>query len=460
MTKTTQDSMEALLEELKTAKLKDRYEYLAKKYFISEDGNDDIWKYKKKFHAVVTEFVTWYELWNGRLIARVFFVWQGWKDKKKEKKIVEVQRYLGGCKYKLSRYVYQGSYGVKCLINYMFYTDSRFEEEAKWNITKHTTLDILRECYCGSYYYYTSVENRWFTEHVTSKECEESKHKYCAFSLSKWGEDRIFQWLELYEKHPQVEMFAKLDLMWVLKTGMNYFRWSKKGLAILGLESKNELKYLQACGSIADYRKYKEDLIKYDLDTEGKFNGYLRMRRNNIEFSKKNINFMKKNKFDVYLWLDYLKFVDKLGLPKTNKIIYPEDLRKSHDDLLEKIQIIESEEEEKKIRERVANELYKYRFGDNEFIITPANSPMDLINESKKLNHCVRTYTDNYANGYTNIFLVRKRSEVNTPYYTLELKENEVIQLRGKNNCAPTDAVVGFINKWAKRNKFTGAYIS
>lgn len=460
MTKTTQNSMEALLEELKTAKLKSQYEYLAKKYFISEDGNDDIWKYKKKFHAVVTEFVTCYELWNGRLIARIFFVWQGWKDKKKQKRIVEVQRYLGGCKHKLSRYVYQGNYGIKCLINYVLYTDLRFKEEAEWNITKHTTLDILRECYYGSYYYNTNVENEWVAEYVVSKECEDSKHKYCAFSFTKWERNKIFQWLELYEKHPQVEMFAKLNLMWALDTGMNYFRWSKKGLAILGLESKNELMYLQACGSIAYYREHKDDMVKYDLNTRDKFNGYLRMCRNNMELSKKSLDFMKKNGFDVYLYLDYLKFVDKLGLPKTNTIIYPKDLRTSHDCLLGKIQIIESKEEEKKIRNRVINELYKYRFGDNEFIITPANSPLDLINESKILNHCVRTYTDKYANGYTNIFLIRKRTEVNIPYYTLELKESRIVQLRGKNNCSPTDTVVRFVNKWAKRNKFIGAYIS
>ena len=85
MTKKTQDSLNQLLDELKTADLDDHYDYLANKYFISEDGNDDIWKYKKKFHGVVTWYVTWYELWHGRLIARVYFIWQGWKDKKKTK---------------------------------------------------------------------------------------------------------------------------------------------------------------------------------------------------------------------------------------------------------------------------------------------------------------------------------------------------------------------------------------
>ena len=50
MTKTTQNNLDSLLEELKTANLEDHSNYLANEYFISEDGNDDIWKYKKKFH--------------------------------------------------------------------------------------------------------------------------------------------------------------------------------------------------------------------------------------------------------------------------------------------------------------------------------------------------------------------------------------------------------------------------
>lgn len=166
------------------------------------------------------------------------------------------------------------------------------------------------------------------------------------------------------------------------------------------------------------------------------------------------------NNFNIYFYLDYLRFAEKLGLPKTSKILYPQNLRESHDKLEKKIQVIDSMEKQEQIKNRVIKELYKYRFGDNEFIITPANSPLDLINESKELNHCVRTYIDKYAAGHTNIFLIRKRENVNHPYYTLELRRNEVIQLRGKNNCSPNDSVVDFVNKWAKKNKLSGAYIN
>ncbi len=464
MTKKTQDSLNRLLDELKTADLDDHYDYLANKYFISEDGNDDIWKYKKKFYGVVTWYVTWYELWHGRLIARVYFIWQGWKDKKKTKRIVEVQRYLGGCDYKLSRCVYYGHYGTKCLIGYQFYEENNCDRLPDWMHSKITTNDLVRECYIGSYYYETDIINPHFARYVMSKKCENSVHKYCAFEYTDRDDNYIFEWLAMYEKHPQLEFFAKLDLLWTLSTGMNSFRWSKKGLAILGLESKDELPYLKACGKLTDYRKYKDELIKYNIDTSDKFYAYRRLKSRNIEVNNKILNYLFKLGGAwgrTGLYIDYLSFVDELGLPKTNKIFYPENLEKAHDKLFKKIKMIESKEKDESIRKRIIKKLGKLRYGNEDYIITPASSSFDLINESKKLNHCVRTYVDRYAQGATNIFLIRKREDVNEPFYTLELSNSKsIIQLRGNHNCKPTEGVIGFVNEWAKKNKITGAYIN
>lgn len=104
------------------------------------------------------------------------------------------------------------------------------------------------------------------------------------------------------------------------------------------------------------------------------------------------------------------------------------------------------------IRERVSNEVSKYRFADDDFVITPANSIADLINESAKLNHCVRTYDKRYASGETSIFLIRKRDDVNSPFYTLELSsKNEIKQLRGKNNCTAVNEVLDFVEGWRRK---------
>ena len=55
---------------------------------------------------------------------------------------------------------------------------------------------------------------------------------------------------------------------------------------------------------------------------------------------------MMDNNFNIYFYLDYLRFVEKLGLPKTSKILYPQNLRESHDKLEKKIQVIDSMEKQ------------------------------------------------------------------------------------------------------------------
>lgn len=131
---------------------------------------------------------------------------------------------------------------------------------------------------------------------------------------------------------------------------------------------------------------------------------------------------------------------------------YPDNIGEAHDRLMIQIETKKSAKDDLMIRERISNELSKYRFADDDFVITPANSIADLINESAKLNHCVRTYDKRYASGETSIFLIRKRDDVNSPFYTLELSsKNEIKQLRGKNNCTAVNEVLDFVEEWRRK---------
>ena len=153
------------------------------------------------------------------------------------------------------------------------------------------------------------------------------------------------------------------------------------------------------------------------------------------------------------IYADYIGFCNRLGIPLSSPVKYPKNLREAHDNLQNKIVIKNLEDKTKRIQEQVIKRLYKYRYADERFVITPANSAEDLANESKALNHCVRTYTDRYADGITSIFLIRKRDDVMTPFYTLELKSKKVNQVRGHHNCDPTDDVKNFVGDWCKRHK-------
>ena len=96
-------------------------------------------------------------------------------------------------------------------------------------------------------------------------------------------------------------------------------------------------------------------------------------------------------------------------------------------------------------------------------MIRPCYESKELINESKVLNHCVRTYAKKIANGESLIMFVRKHDEIDTPFVTVELQKrgksknyNYVEQVRAKDNKAPDNFTTNFIHKWMKKNKLKG----
>lgn len=151
-------------------------------------------------------------------------------------------------------------------------------------------------------------------------------------------------------------------------------------------------------------------------------------------------------------YCDYLKDLQKLNLPMDKKHLYPRDFAETHqayaqavktkaDELIME-QFIESENE-------ICRMTEPFLLG--ELMIRPAASPMELEKESAALSHCVRTYKQKVADGRTAILFIRRQSEPDTPYYTLELNaDRKIVQCRGKANISMTEEVENFTDSWYK----------
>ena len=207
-----------------------------------------------------------------------------------------------------------------------------------------------------------------------------------------------------------------------------------------------------------EFKKYRNLIYKFKIEDRSDFNELLklveisRIKYADINISVYAFDYFKMQGTSLYIIKDYYKFCEELGLPMNHSNRYPDNIGEAHDRLMIQIETKKSAKDDLMIRERVSNELSKYRFADDDFVITPANSIADLINESAKLNHCVRTYDKRYASGETSIFLIRKRDDVNSPFYTLELSsKNEIKQLRGKNNCTAVNEVLDFVEEWRRK---------
>lgn len=154
----------------------------------------------------------------------------------------------------------------------------------------------------------------------------------------------------------------------------------------------------------------------------------------------------KYSKSDIAIfWSDYIDSCLKLNMDiKNDSILYSKDVYTAHQNAIRDIKIKENEVFDKKISKRLKN-LDKYCFEYNGLLIRPAKSSIELIDEGLILDHCVATYIERYAKGETSIMVIRKVSEPEKPYFTLELKNNAIIQCYGKHDCRPEKDITEFL---------------
>lgn len=90
-------------------------------------------------------------------------------------------------------------------------------------------------------------------------------------------------------------------------------------------------------------------------------------------------------------------------------------------------------------------------------VIKAPKSVDEIVYEGEKLKHCVGTYINDVAKGNTVILFIRNQNDPQKPYFTVEIKNNEVRQIRGFDDCDPSDNVRRFLDEWKKEKLFAGA---
>lgn len=172
-------------------------------------------------------------------------------------------------------------------------------------------------------------------------------------------------------------------------------------------------------------------------------------------------------------WLEYLKWCKELGYDLDDMFIYmPNNFKKVHDrtakeyqenlDKIEAKKRAEREREAKKRMEQTKRALEEI-LGENKdvqnafqvkgkglLLVVPASAE-DIKAEGAALHHCVGTYVDRVARGETNIFFIRKEQEPDKPYFTMEWKDNDIVQCRGSRNCGMPPEVKAFTEAFKKK---------
>ncbi|WP_214780270.1 PcfJ domain-containing protein [Bacillus sp. ISL-45] len=339
----------------------------------------------------------------------------------------------------------------------------------------------------------TSFQNyRCFCSHASIKEAV----KGTPFQYSTWEEyttsypvNDMLKFFDLAAKYPCIEYLTKLGmdrLVWDKLLGrktFNAINWRGKTINKVLKLSKQELKEIRKYGhSVTPYSLFllqqsKKDGSNFSITEalelsrliDDYYSEHLK-KVNKLTSMRKIFNYIKKQYYSkdagkhyrveyqvLTTWGDYIADCLKLGQDlKDDSILFPTNLYDAHQKTIEKVKVQEDKSLNELIAKRVKS-LNKYCFNKDGFYIRPAASSIELLKEGKHLKHCVGTYAEKYAKGKTDLFLVRKLSDPETPFYTIEISNRRIVQARGLKNCLPTEDVQSFIDTFEaeKLNKIS-----
>lgn len=149
---------------------------------------------------------------------------------------------------------------------------------------------------------------------------------------------------------------------------------------------------------------------------------------------------------------DYLEICQNLKYDLKNSfILYPKDLQKSHDKAAHRQKHktdVQTKRDFIAVYKSISEQLCFEKDGLK--IICPS-VPKDVIAEGHALHHCVGDYINRVVGKECIILFVRKCCEETKPFYTVEIRGQKVVQVRGVGNCAATPEVQGFIDAFKQQ---------
>ena len=136
---------------------------------------------------------------------------------------------------------------------------------------------------------------------------------------------------------------------------------------------------------------------------------------------------------------------------KNSFVLYPRDLKTAHDKTARQF-----EQEKDALLKQGFVAVYKDIAGKLDFekgglkIVAPS-LPDEVIAEGHALHHCVGSYVERVADHECIILFLRRCAAEDQPYYTIEVRGNKAVQVRGMGNCRMTPEVEAFITAWEQR---------
>ena len=286
------------------------------------------------------------------------------------------------------------------------------------------------------------------------------------------------------EKYPEMEYLLKMGLTKLadrvseLATGVRAEKTDVKN--VLGID-KQQLGVCRSMnislGELQVMRSYgkwisEDNLEEYRLlKIPEKYGGLVSDVLKNMSFEKflnyfrkqRQLHFPSTTDQNITWYRDYIEMSEVLGVDLSRKSVrYPKDIKEAHDRLMLLFDSVGNEEVDTalaRVADPVAEDLGVYSYESKMFCIIVPQTRAEFIAEGQSLNHCVGrfpAYYDNHIAGTKMIFFVRRVTDRDRPFFTMEvdMKKLTILQLYGYGDCNAKKHVKrfaeGFVNALRK----------
>lgn len=370
-------------------------------------------KLSERIRAIIPQGETWGKVWYGTIQEADEFLQEFW-DKPHGKRFVP-------------SYLYPGN----------------LPEVLKAGGLEHSGMDILANA--GMKFnvntYIISFHNNSYLEYLAKA------------GLTRLAADIVNdRWVEINRSGKNLREALMLD-----GNHLNRLKTINGGTTILGwlrYEQKNNIRITQESLEWIAGKNLKISDCQDILDE--------------LESVNRMVNYLKKQKIApgkfAIIWRDYLRMAREEGYDTTDNIVrFPKDLKARHDQLVEVRNQRKDDkrlEGYKKLDDRIKGRLpdmKDYFWEDREYMIIPAGTCKELMDEGRKLHHCVGssdTYMRKMADGVSWILFLRRKSELKKPYYTIEisLKNDHIIQFYSEYDRQPDKEIINDVLNRYKRS--------
>lgn len=330
--------------------------------------------------------------------------------------------------------------------------------------------------------------NKGIVHPSTWKGFENTYMKYSgAKEYGMIDEFNLFDYAEQYLYYPQLEMVVKMHLKGVAdsiingRCGIISSVYANRIDEFLGIR-KERVKMLQSSNGdldLLDVLKREKNLGERWTDTQiefvkevGAYKNYPLENMSMQQFMNRVVKYagttilscqnslnMIKSAADTYI--DYLNMRRQLGYDMTNTIyLFPRSLKEAHDKMVYEINKAEIDKRISEVTERYPDIQRNYRKLRNKYfymadgyVIRPANSAKEIVQEGRRLHHCVggNGYLDKHNRGESYILFLRQEERQEIPYITVEIRNETIIQWYGAYDKKPNQKNMDrWLNKYLK----------